>query len=151
MATTDDLLAEEFTSSVVVAKTLNIDHPDPAGRGPFCRLMVTTAAPATPGVYAWVTDDDVRYVGKAKDLNHVVHGQRLQRAYNDYTYMPASKVQQLSSPLVGVNGRLNAAIVAGQVVTWWWLATPTEDDALDLEADLIRRWAPPWNRARPLR
>lgn len=151
MATVTDLLAEGFTSSVVVARTLNIDHSDPAGRGPFCRLDVTTTAPESPGVHTWVADADVKYVGKAKTLIHIVHGERMARAYNSYTYIPPSKVQQLHSPRVGVNGLLNAAIVGGRTVTWWWRAVPTEDEALDLEAQLIGRWDPPWNRARPVR
>jgi excinuclease UvrABC nuclease subunit len=102
-------------------------------------------------VYVWVADAIVMYVGKAKALIHIVHGQRMGRAYNSYTYIPLSKVQQLHSPRVGVNGLLNAAIVDGQTVTWWWRRSPTEADALDFEAKLIRRWNPPWNRARPVR
>lgn len=72
------------------------------------------------------------------------------RAYNDYTYMPPSKVAQLSNPRVRVNGSLNAAIGSCQTVSWWWRSTPTEAEALQLEASLIGRWVPPWNRARPL-
>jgi excinuclease UvrABC nuclease subunit len=112
---------------------------------------VTTTAPNTPGTYAWVVDDEVMYIGKAKELVQIVKGYGMGRAYNDYTYMAASKVVQLSNPRVRVNGLINAALVAGQTVTWWWVATPTEADALDLEAALIRRWDPPWNRARPRR
>lgn len=149
MATTTDLQTEGFTPSLVVAKTLDIDHPDPAARGPFCRLTVTTAAPASPGVYAWVTNDEVMYIGKARELIQIVKGYGMGRAYNDYTYMPASKVAQLSNPRVRVNGSLNAAIVSGQTVTWWWRSTPTEAEALQLEASLIDGWLPSWNRARP--
>jgi excinuclease UvrABC nuclease subunit len=149
--TTADLLAAGFTASSAVATALNIDHLDPAGRGPFCRVLVTTTAPNTPGTYAWAVDDEVMYIGKAKELVQIVKGYGMGRAYNDYTYMPASKVLQLSNPRVRVNGLLNAALVAAQTVTWWWVATSTETDALDLEAALMRRWDPPWNRARPRR
>jgi hypothetical protein len=151
VATIADLLAAGFTASSAVAKALNIDHPDPAGRGPFCRVLVTTTAHNAPGTYAWVVDDEVMYIGKAKELVQIVKGYGMGRAYNDYTYMPASKVVQLGNPRVRVNGLLNAALVAGQTATWWWVATPTETDALDLEAALIRRWDPSWNRARPQR
>lgn len=48
-------------------------------------------------------------------------------------------------------GLLNRAIVDGHAVTWWWLASPTADDAKATEAMLIHGWAPPWNRAHPLR
>lgn len=150
MATINDLKSLGFTPSVIVAKTLNIVHPDPAGRGPFCRLTVTTTAPTAPGVYAWVVDDDVQYVGKARELIQIVNGARMKRAYNDYTYIPASKVAQLSNPRVRVNGLLNAAVCAGQTVTWWWLALETEATALTKEAALIDAWNPPWNRARPI-
>jgi hypothetical protein len=151
VVTAPGLVAAGFTPSEVTARTLNIDIADPLGRGPFCRLDVTTSAPEGPGVYAWAVGDRVMYVGKAKALIHIVRGQAMDRPYNSYTYIPPSKVQQLHSPRVGINGRLNAAISAGQTVTWWWRATTTETDALDLEARLIRQWVPPWNRARPTR
>jgi hypothetical protein len=92
MTTSAELLASGFEPSTVVATRLNIEHPDPTGLGPFCRLAVSTAAPAAPGVYAWVVGEEVRYIGMASFLLHVVNGARLQRAYNDYTYVPASKV-----------------------------------------------------------
>ena len=149
VATTADLIAEGFASSTVVPTTLNIDHPDPTGRGPFCRLIVTTTAPASPGAYAWVTNDDLRYIGKARDLLQIVHGTRMGRPYNDYTYVPPSKVRQIGNPRVRINGLLNAAICEGQVITWWWWATETEVAALQFEAELIDRWRPPWNRALP--
>jgi hypothetical protein len=48
------------------------------------------------------------------------------RAYNAYTYISASKVVQINSPRVRVNGPLlNRAIVAGATVMWWWLETAT--------------------------
>jgi hypothetical protein len=150
MTTSAELLASGFEPSTVVATRLNIEHPDPTGLGPFCRLAVSTAAPAAPGVYAWVVGEEVRYIGMASFLLHVVNGARLQRAYNDYTYVPASKVAQTSSPRVRVNGLLNRAIQAEEAVTWWWLGTETVEDAKRTEAQLIHHWGtPPWNRALP--
>jgi hypothetical protein len=102
----------------VTTRTLNIDHPDPVGRGPFCWLLVDDTAPTRPGVYAWVRDQEVMYVGKAGQLRQIVHGTRIGRAYNDYTYVPASNVAQISSPRVRVNGLLNRSLVAGATVTW---------------------------------
>lgn len=151
MATTAELSGLGFQSSEVTASRLNVEHPDPLGLGPFCRLQVVTSAPASPGVYAWVVEDAVQYVGMASFLLHVVNGARMQRAYNDYTYVPASKVAQTSSPRVRVNGLLNRALCEGQAATWWWLATPSVEEARRVEADLIHEWAPPWNRALPLR
>lgn len=150
MATEVDLRQRAFHACAVTATTLNIDHPDPAGRGPFCRLLVDDTAPARPGVYAWVRDRDLMYVGKAGQLRQIVHGTRMGRAYNDYTYVPASKVAQISNPRVRVNGLLNRSLVAGATVTWWWLETATETDARRLEATLIADWDPPWNRTRPV-
>lgn len=57
---------------------------------------MTTTAPNTPGTYAWVVDDDAVYIGKAKELIQIGKSYGMGRAYNDYTYMPASKVAQLS-------------------------------------------------------
>lgn len=150
MVATLELTARGFTRSDVSAKTLNIDHPDPGERGPFCRLDVADAAPALPGVYAWTSNDAVMYIGKAINLCAIVHGARMQRAYNDYTYIPPSKIGQASSPRVRVNGLLNRALCDGSDVAWWWVETPSIDDATRLEANLIHVWNPPWNRARPM-
>ena len=61
----------------------------------------------------------------AGELLQIVNGMRMGRPYNDYTDMPASKIGQPSSPRVRVNGLLNAAIISGQAVTWWWKSTDT--------------------------
>jgi hypothetical protein len=150
MAAVLDLIAEGFHPSPVVAKRLNIQHPDPLGLGPFCRLTVTTSAPLQPGVYVWVVDGEVKYVGLASYLPHVVNGARMQRAYNDYTYVPASKVAQTSSPRVRVNGLLNKVLHEGAEVSWWWRTTSSLDEAKRTEAALIAQWEPLWNRARPV-
>lgn len=145
-----DLLTRGFTPSTVSATRMNIHYDDPFGLGPFCRLAVTTTAPLSPGVYAWTAEDVVSYVGMASFLAHVVHGAKMQRAYNDYTYIPKSKVAtQPHSPRVRVNGLLNRAIADGLVVTWWWLTTDSVEDAKTTEARLIAEWQPPWNRAHP--
>jgi hypothetical protein len=138
-----------FVACAVVARRLDIDHHDPAGRGPFCRLDVEDHAPERPGVYAWAVDGQVLYVGKARELRQIVHGTRMGRAYNDYTYMPPSKVWQTSSPRVRVNGLLNRALCAGSVVRWWWRESSDEQAALALEAEVIHLWSPAWNRATP--
>lgn len=149
MATTEDLLAANFVSSEVFARSLNIEHHDPSGLGPYCRLRVVTNAAENPGVYAWVVDLAVSYVGKSSHLLHVVDGARLQRPYNDYTYVPASQASKSSDPRVRINGLLNRAMVGGHDVAWWWLETRTTAEAERLEAQLIDQWDPPWNIARP--
>lgn len=148
MATAEALRAERFTRCVVRAVRLSIQHPGDVSRR-FCRLTVDTSAPSAPGVYAWEVDGSVRYVGKAKSLIHVVQGARLQRAFNDYTYIPPSKVAQKSSPRVRVNSLLNEAFESGSTVRWWWRREGSETEALVAEAQLIRNWAPPWNLAQP--
>jgi hypothetical protein len=148
VATEDDLTTLGFRACCVMPKTLNIDHGDSI-LGPFCRLAVQDTAPQKPGVYAWAEDKEVMYVGKADVLRQIVQGARMQRAYNDYTYIPASKVRQASSPRVRVNGLLNRAFGAGSVVRWWWIEVPSPAEASRLEAKLIADWSPPWNRARP--
>lgn len=144
MADTHVLVEHGFTPCAVTARALDVVHPDPAGLGPFCRLDVEDLAPAEAGVYAWVVEDSVMYVGRAAVLRQIVHGRRMNRAYNDYTYVPASKAAQASSPRVRVNALVNAALRAGSTVTWWWRVS---ENAPGLEAGLIRRWGPPWNRA----
>ena len=102
MATTDDLVALGFTPSSVDAVMLYLPHLDPFRMGPFCRLKVQTTAPKDPGVYAWVADRHVCYVGKAVEgfgLIQKVKGQSLGRAYDDYTYCPPSKALKRSQTL----------------------------------------------------
>lgn len=150
VATAEDLVQRGFTQCAVAAKTLGIVHEaDVAALGPFCWLVVDAEVPALPGVYAWVVDGSVMYVGKSNALRQVVQGVRMQRAYNDYTYVPASKVAQVSNPRVRVNGLLNRAIGDGETATWWWLTLESADAAGQREAELIDEWEPPWNRARP--
>jgi len=146
--TSDDLTRLGFSWSVVTPRRLNLAYPDPRGRGPFCRLDVEAKVRAAPGVYGWVVDRQVTYIGKTKDLRQIVHGAGMGRAYNDYTYMAPSKVMQTSSPRVFVNGRLNQAIQAGSKITWWWLELPSELDALRTEARLLST-LPTWNKQQP--
>jgi hypothetical protein len=94
-----------------------------------------------------VIDATVRYVGKAKCLRAVVRGATIGRPFNDYTYVPPSKVRQGHSPRVRINGLLNEAFCDGAAVSWWWLGTASETEAQGLEVDLIGKWAPLWNRA----
>ena len=150
MATDNDLLQLGFTPCKVTARELGIDHVDPHGRGPFCRLTVEDTAPLNAGVYAWAVNESVMYVGKARVLRQITQGVKMARAYNDYTYMPPSKVGSLGSPRVRVNGLLNAAMTHGDYVTWWWVETPSEILATALEAELINNWTPEWNRTRPV-
>lgn len=150
MADESDLRSKGFTPCTVKAKTLNIAHADPCGRGPFCRLIVRDNAPGRPGVYAWVADGLVSCVGEAGQLRQITQGQSMGRAYNDYTYIPPSQVKRPSDPRVRVNGLLNGVLVAGGTVSWWWLETESEAKAKQLEAQLIREWRPPWNRAYPI-
>lgn len=145
VATSDDLVALGFTSSSVAVVTLDLPHPDPYGMGPFCRLRVQTTAPQQPGVYAWVADGQVCYVGKADKgfgLVQKVKGQSLGRAYDDYTYCPPSKALQRSQTRARVNGLLNASLTAGHVVEWWWLVAERPGEVEEL---LIQSWNPPWN------
>ena len=148
VATEQDLKTIGFRACEVTPKTLNIDHGT-AALGPFCRLVVEDTAPLRPGVYAWTKDSEVVYVGKAGVLRQIVHGVRMQRAYNDCTYIPASKARQASSPRVRVYGLLNRALCDGSVVRCWWIEAPSRADASRLEGKLIAEWNPSWNRARP--
>jgi hypothetical protein len=151
MASKTELLNLGFAPCAVTARRLNIVHEDPRGLGPFCRLAISGQLSDGPGVYAWVVDDTVMYVGKAGRLRAVIQGTKIGRAYNDYTYVPPSKVRQTSSPRVRVNGLLNKAIVCGSTVSWWWFETPSEAEAASLEMHLISTWSPAWNRAgRPI-
>jgi hypothetical protein len=139
-----------FTCRAATPARVNIMHADPYGRGPFCRIRVAAGAPTAPGVYAWVVDFTVMYVGESHELVQIVHGATMDRPYNDYTYIPASQVKRPFDPRVRINGLLNLAFVEGRDVNWWWYETETPIAAKQLEARLVDEWRPPWNRARPV-
>jgi hypothetical protein len=146
MATEEDLLVRGFGPCNVAVQKLNIPHHDLFERGPFCRLVVTATVPDNPGLYAWVVDTNVMYVGESGWLREIVQGQQFSRAYNSYTYIPPSQVKRPHDPRVRVNGLLNKALDDGAVATWWWLETETKAAAEVLEKHLRDLWKPPWNR-----
>ena len=125
MATEEDLLEMGFTACTITARKLDIPHEDPYGRGPFCRLVASGPLSDAPGVYAWVVDSQVMDIGETGRLRVMVQGQKLGRAYDDYTYVPPSQVKRPHDPRVRVNGLINKAIGAGSTVSWWWLETPS--------------------------
>ena len=141
-ATESDLISMSFRGCSVIARKLDIRHPvDPAASGP--------SAIYTPRRLCLVRGRNVMYVGASGELRQITQGRRMNRAANDYTYVPPSKVLQLSCPRVWVNGLLNRAFKAKRPVSWWWLETGSKAEALQLEAQLINRWNPPWNRTFP--
>ena len=150
LTTEEGFISVGFVREEIDAVRLNIDHADPMRRGPFCRLKISGVVPEVPGVYAWCVNNHVRYVGKAAQLRQIVQGVQMNRAYNDYTYVPPSKLRQLSSPRVRVNGLINDELCNGNRVSWWWAQTESDTSASRMEARLIRDWSPPWNRAQPI-
>jgi hypothetical protein len=152
MAGDAELEAAGFRQHHVDGRRLNIIHPqDTDSSGHSAASTCYAARGAAPaGSLCLVTNEEVRYIGHASVLRQIVNGIHMDRAHNDYTYVPPSKPQQTSSPCVYVNGLLNAAFVRGERVTWWWRAEPTVPDAKRLGARLIDTWNPPWNRARPV-
>src|SRR4051794_24997757 len=77
VATSAQLSELGFVGSTVTAKEVNIVHASDPARGEYCRLQVDDTAPDGPGVYAWVSGDQVQYVGKASALRQIVHGARM--------------------------------------------------------------------------
>lgn len=150
MATTSALADAGFHRCAVTARRLDIVHSEPPDAGLFCRLTVTGDVRDAPGVYAWAVDESVSYVGMSERLVVMVTGASLDRANNDYTYVPPSKaLMQTSSPRVRVNALVNTALRDGSRVEWWWRETPSPTAAKALEAELISSWRPPWNRMIP--
>jgi hypothetical protein len=149
-ATADHLRAEGFRRFVVTARQTGIGfEPDGTTAGPFCRLDIAGAPPELPGVYAWVVDGEVRYVGLSNCLRQVVHGAKMHRAPNDYTSVARSQASDRHSPRTRVNALENEAVVAALAVEWHGrVAASTESPAV-IEADYIARWRPPSDRAVP--
>jgi hypothetical protein len=140
---TDELIAMHFQLELPNIVKIDISLPDPYDRGPFCRLRFTDSAPLEEGLYCWSVDQEVMHVGRSECLRQVVRGATMNRAYNDYTYIPPSQVKRPHDPRVRINGLLNQAITDGGQVGWWWLRT---DGSEGLEQRLIRKGGPPWNR-----
>ena len=102
-----------------------------------CRVHRISWIKRKPGVYAFVVDGQVRYVGKADQLH-----KRLRNYSNRCVRAATSKA------LRACHVEIVRSIEAGLIVAVYALALDPSDDTTnwDLERRLIQQLSPPWNR-----
>ena len=108
------------------------------GLGPFCRIRVV--APSREGVYAVRVRDVVTYVGKCQDA-------RVRWGPQGYGLIsPRNCFDGGQRTNCKVNHLILEAARASQLLELWFreLRPPGA-----LEAELIRRFRPPWNGSQP--
>jgi hypothetical protein len=105
------------------------------GGGPFCKFRLHTDC--GEGVYAFVVERDVAYVGECEDL-----ASRFNSGYGNISPRNCFEGGQPT------NCRVNALVLrhsaSGQDITLWFHPTANRKE---VEAQLLRAVAPPWNRA----
>ncbi|MCX6376449.1 MAG: GIY-YIG nuclease family protein [Armatimonadetes bacterium] len=105
------------------------------GEGPFCRFRIPSGL-HTEGVYVITAGDDVMYVGECVDLS-----KRFNAGYGQISPKNCFKGGQET------NCRINSLVLHraedGEQLGVWLLTTPLREP---VEAELIGRYNPPWNR-----
>lgn len=90
--------------------------------------------PTTPGVYTWRRGEEILYIGKAKNLRN-----RLNSYYRLVTPEGETLPAGAKDP--------KRAVMMTMAETVEWIEVDTEEQALLLEAQLIKRNRPPFNSA----
>lgn len=88
------------------------------------------------GVYAYFVGDELRYIGRCKDTMK----RRINQGYG--------KIHPKNCYLDGqsTNCHLNAKITeAGEQVSLWFCPLESDEEITSAEAQLIRKYQPPWN------
>jgi hypothetical protein len=110
-------------------------HLHQYGDGPFCKFRVATTC--GEGVYAFVVEGAVKYIGECEDL--------ASRMNNGYGNISPRNCYDGGQP---TNCRVNALVrdeaARGHRITLWFHATHNRKL---VEADVIWALQPPWNRA----
>lgn len=99
----------------------------------FCRFRVQ--APKVSGVYAWFVDDQLVYVGRAKNLRD-----RLSEQYGRVSPRHPYRGGQIQK--CRLNARINAALAGAHRVDVRWISTA---DYITVERLLLARHRPSWN------
>lgn len=88
------------------------------------------------GVYAYYVSDDLRYIGRCKDTMRRRINQGYGKIYPKNCYLDGQRT----------NCRLNAMITEMRKdLSLWFCPLDKGSEITAVEADLIRRYRPPWN------
>jgi hypothetical protein len=110
---------------------------NPHGLGPFTRLIVP-GLPDRPGVYAVLSrDQDVLYVGRARDSLRARWGRRGYAVVD-----PRNCFVRGQSTNCHINGLIAAGLTQGQAYPLWFHEIDVPDD---LERQLLGGLRPIWN------
>ena len=117
------------------------------GDGPFARLVMPPL-PNECGLYAWVLDDVVVYLGQTRTPLANRLGSRGYSTISNYNTLAKQSGQRNGGQQTNcrINGLANVALAAGSSLVIWCRVT-SPDEALTEEATwMTRHGKPPWNR-----
>jgi len=112
---------------------------DPEPSEPVSAIKLDAKAPAEPGVYAFVVDDGVAYVGLTQSglqirLDQYRRGHQRQRT--------SARVNRLTGKTLAGGKRVKVLVATPEPLEWHGLPVNT---AAGLEAGLIQQLRPAWN------
>ncbi len=107
------------------------------GHGPFCAFSVERGWEGKAGVYAFLVDGEVKYVGECEDL-----ATRINMGYGRIS--PRNCYQGGQQTNCRINNLVLEAVKGGSQVT---LIFHQNEHRRDLESVLLQRLSPDWNRS----
>lgn len=105
------------------------------GGGPFCRFRIPSDM-HVDGVYAITADDDIMYVGECINLS-----KRFNMGYGQISPKNCYKGGQETN--CRINNLVLQCAEGGHQLGLWFVSTPHR---IRIEAELIKKCRPPWNR-----
>jgi hypothetical protein len=111
----------------------------PGGDGPFCKFSISSQWQGRPGVYVFLVDGALVYVGECECL-----AKRVNQGYG--CIAPRNCFLGGQSTNIRINRLIRDAILRGRRVE---LAFCCTESRKRVESEMINRLSPPWNRAAP--
>jgi hypothetical protein len=117
------------------------------GNGPFAKLKMPPL-PDAPGLYLWVQDDQVVYVGQTRmplKIRLGSQGYATISNYNTFARQPG-RTNGGQQTNCRINALANQSLFEGHILTIWYRTTDALNAAVE-ESKWMRTFGlPPWNR-----
>lgn len=117
------------------------------GDGPFARLVMPPL-PKEPGLYAWVLDDVVVYLGQTRTPLANRLGPRGYSTISNYNTFAKQSGQRNGGQQTNcrINALANGALAAGSKLVIWCRVTSPDQAPIEEATWMTRHGQPPWNR-----
>lgn len=117
------------------------------GAGPFAKLVMPPL-PERPGLYLWVIDGVVMYVGQTVGSLRNRLGSRGYATISSYNTLARQPGRTNGGQQTNcrINAMANAALIDGKKIVLWYRVTDAADAKVEEAAWMSRFGLPPWNR-----